>query len=1237
MNANCIAQIKKGNKLVRNISKLIILWIVLMNATLIFAAPFKPRLVVLTDISSWETDDHESLIRLLAHADMFEIEGIIISTGYSIKTLTKSPEKDFINIAYGVIDAYEKDLPNLMKRSEQSGHIYDNTRQEVGYWPSAKYFRDRTMFGSLNRGVKFIGDDNDSPGSDFIIKQANEDDSRPLWVTVWGGGNTLAQSIYRVKKDKNTKHLEEFLHKIRVYAITDQDRHYKGEGLDVSSHWWIREQAGKDLMFIWDECAWKAHNGTGKSNWEQYANNIQNHGNMGSQYPKYKFGVEGDTPAFLYLIPNGLNDPEDPTQCSWGGTYRGDDNNLWQASDTCKEYFDRFYPAAFNNFAARMDWAKDGKGNRNPVIVIGNDKSISVQTKAPMPGEIVTLDASKSYDPDGDSLRYKWWVQKDAGTYQGIIDIENNDFSVAKLAVPTDSAGKCFHVICEVTDNGEHNLLSYQRFIFKPSSQEGVKAGQRITKANQTFKQWLFEYIPVQYPDAKVIDHHYWLQAFVPGDVVVNWTEWTDADSTFKAMEAHNLTPGKAMFVEQKGPKKELWANHPSVTHYEGAGYYCSGYDPATMRSWDGKGLTVIQFDGDCEELSQTIANAWRSTLKTKLTTSCSIDADACFGTTEKASDGKLKVSTVKLDGINTFKVETAMGVFHWECDPGKSGWMSVFDNNGKDWITAGPKQRGVGVNSQFRGLPNSGADDWGHPSRNWVHKKANVTSKVIGPSEGDRIIIESEGNTIKARWHCFNTHIAMEILELKSGQYHFLWEGTPGGTIHTDEGIITADGNVRKIKEGWFAETPDWPAGINGEWFIITDPNKKYNMWMAQTPATSDKGELWYQSGNMDLASFGRPDNKPTLTDTERKFAWGFIPYNWEFEKAKNHIETILKDPLNQKLSSEASAQQKYRVIMMSDFPPIGVVKEGNVPNNQKSDPDDMQSMVRFLLHANEFDIEGLVAGAGTFAMEARKKNILDVLDRYEIVYDNLKSYDSGYPTADYLRSVTYEGLGSNHGLRIKFGKNNQPWSDIIGEGLDSEASNAIIAAADKPDPRPLWIGVWGGPREVSQAIWRVRNDRSEEEFRAFIGKLRIFLIYYQDATHGWLMNEFPDLFIVESRKTYQGMFGGSDPISDLAWINENIRNNHGPLCEIYPHEGMGCTGVCEGDSPTFLHLLSANRGINNPEDPTQPGWGGQYNRKPSTNHYVDGPGVSSVSKWRKDYQNEFMNRADWCVTKKK
>ena len=45
----------------------------------------------------------------------------------------------------------------------------------------------------------------------------------------------------------------------------------------------------------------------------------------------------------------------------------------------------------------------------------------------------------------------------------------------------------------------------------------------------------------------------------------------------------------------------------------------------------------------------------------------------------------------------------------------------------------------------------------------------------------------------------------------------------------------------------------------------------------------------------------------------------------------------------------------------------------------------------------------EVLIAFAGTFAMEAHKKNILDVIDRYE----NLRKHDPRYPTADYLNII--------------------------------------------------------------------------------------------------------------------------------------------------------------------------------------------------------------------------------------
>lgn len=443
------------------------------------SATLKPRLVVLTDISTWEPDDHESLIRLLAHADMIEIEGIVVSTGWSMDDVSK--HKQFMDIATGVIDAYEKDVANLLKRSDQIGFKPDQTQQEIGYWPSPQYLKDRTMFGSKKRGMEFIGEDNHSAGSELIIKLADEEDDRPLWVSFWGGGNTLAQAIWQVQQTRSEADLKKFLNKVRAYAITDQDRGQK-TSFEISSHAWMRREFSDDLLFIWDECAWKFQNGTGKANWSEYEKHIQNHGNLGAQYPKYVWGVEGDTPSFLHILPNGLNNPDEPTQAGWGGYAEwgeGPDkhghsyvNHSSGVYKICREYENYFYPATFNNFAARMDWAKEGMGNRNPMVVLNDDSGIEILQQKVSPGTMVHLNASDSYDPDGDALTYSWWIMSEAGTYTQDIPIKNSHSSTVTLNIPTDAEGTSFHLICEVTDNGTHKLSSYRRVIFEVSSSQ---------------------------------------------------------------------------------------------------------------------------------------------------------------------------------------------------------------------------------------------------------------------------------------------------------------------------------------------------------------------------------------------------------------------------------------------------------------------------------------------------------------------------------------------------------------------------------------------------------------------------------------------------------------------------------------------------------------------------------------------------------------------------------------------
>lgn len=434
----------------------------------------KPRIVVLTDIApnDIEPDDMESMIRLLVHADQFEIEALIASTGWS-----NTGGKERIDLIHDALNAYEKDLPNLKKRSNQEKFANNESKQDIGYWPTPDYLRNRTVLGSTKMGMKFIGKDNGSKGSDLIIDLADENDDRPIWITVWGGGNTFAQAIWQVQQERTPEELKTFLHKFRVYTITDQDRPWsQGDTISYakSAHQWMRK-FDKDLLFFWDESAWKHQNETGKRNWDDHAEHIQNHGNLGSLYPKYKWGVEGDTPSFMHVMPNGLSNPDMPTQVSWSGYFEFSvsrdsltysyTNYTGKPYDISTKYFAYFYPALFNNFAARMDWAKEGKGNRNPVVIINGDKSlnpIEVNTKA---GNKIKLDASKSSDPDGDQLIYKWWILPEAGSYKKEITILNSDSTEATIEVPSDSAGKNFHIICEVTDNGTPTLTSYRRII----------------------------------------------------------------------------------------------------------------------------------------------------------------------------------------------------------------------------------------------------------------------------------------------------------------------------------------------------------------------------------------------------------------------------------------------------------------------------------------------------------------------------------------------------------------------------------------------------------------------------------------------------------------------------------------------------------------------------------------------------------------------------------------------------
>lgn len=331
-------------------------------------------------------------------------------------------------------------------------------------------------------------------------------------------------------------------------------------------------------------------------------------------------------------------------------------------------------------------------------------------------------------------------------------------------------------------------------------------------------------------------------------------------------------------------------------------------------------------------------------------------------------------------------------------------------------------------------------------------------------------------------------------------------------------------------------------------------------------------------------------------------------------------------------------------RVIVMTDFPPINVIpgstyKDGE-PKEMYSDPDDVQSLVRLLLYANDLEIEALVASAGSFANIAVKQHILDVLDVYEKVQPNLAKHDPRYPTADTLRAVTWQGQDGTWGSPYFSG--GIPVEQMLGAGLETEASEAIIDIVDRTDDRPVWICVWGGPVEAAKAIWKVQHTRSAADLSQFLAKLRIFLIGRQDNTADWLLDSFPELFVIVSENNYKGMFwsapGSDTSLGNAEWTDTNLRQNHGPLGAVYPRSGFRADqpGVWEGDTPSFLHLVSAVRGINDPELPDQAGWGGQFVRPDrNNNHWWDDPvGAEAVYRWRADVSAELQARADWMLS---
>ena len=74
----------------------------------------------------------ESMVRLMAYADLYEIEALITTTGWNCDPYPK----EWADSLYRVVEAYEKDVKKLMKRSGQKLFLpidKEQGKQNIGY------------------------------------------------------------------------------------------------------------------------------------------------------------------------------------------------------------------------------------------------------------------------------------------------------------------------------------------------------------------------------------------------------------------------------------------------------------------------------------------------------------------------------------------------------------------------------------------------------------------------------------------------------------------------------------------------------------------------------------------------------------------------------------------------------------------------------------------------------------------------------------------------------------------------------------------------------------------------------------------------------------------------------------------------------------------------------------------------------------------------------------------------
>jgi len=445
----------------------------------------RPRVLVTTD---GEADDRCSMVRFLLTCNEFDVEGIVNSSS-QFHWEGGTGWNAFHEVSW------VKDQITLY------AEVYDNLRLHDPNYPSPEYLMSKWKVGNISA----IGEDDiRTEGAELIANVLLDDsDPRPVWIQAWGGCNTIARALKIIQED-HPERMKEAAGRLRLFLIWEQDQSYQEY---IRPNWeqynipTIISDQFDCMAYIWPKVLPETTRKYFEADWMK-KHILDGHGPLCTAYEANNgsFHAEGDTPAFLHAIPNGLRSMESPDWGGWGGRYVKVRNNVWMdpppstdwkhtegrwtidnswskklenvtdpnEQELRNQYFKpiwRWLDDVQNDFAARADWCVKNYASANHHPVVRLKKTPPGIDAAP--GAQITLDATPTTDPDGDALNFRWWHYVEAGTYSGNA-LPGAKARRATITVPKDAnPGDTIHMICEVTDTGLPPLTRYQRVVIR--------------------------------------------------------------------------------------------------------------------------------------------------------------------------------------------------------------------------------------------------------------------------------------------------------------------------------------------------------------------------------------------------------------------------------------------------------------------------------------------------------------------------------------------------------------------------------------------------------------------------------------------------------------------------------------------------------------------------------------------------------------------------------------------------